>query len=607
MATKTVDRMTVNNEVYEIMDSTARTAITQEVSDRSTAIETAVGNEAVTRATADTALRKSLFAEFGLSDLSYISYNYSTKEITFPAGFIYRNGSSSSKSTQTLDVSSVLASESCILFVNSSGSIYAKAWSAQADAETDRYIGYIFRKYVSINGVTANRIKVVDSNGERLDLPDSHSGAYIGITGTQTVVYNETTKILTIPQGFYVFHGNGEAAPSGGWEIDCSQIATAAILFMSRDGSIYAVKWDNGVPQAYDDEPIGYIYGTVVCLNGVPPYLIKNVTSNGRQPNGNWFSPPFFGLSGTAGIVTYNYNTKILTLPGGFVSYRGKGITRNATTLDLTDYLSSEACFLFVKKDGTIYACNWVGCQADSQEDQMIGYVFQKNVIIIGVPPSHISIIDENTADSVYVFGDSIVAGVGSATLFHMLWHDWRPELTLYNWGIGSTGFVCEAIGTVMVGGGTVGRGASGTESGDNTVLDVMSGIDSAMPNIVIAAGTNDFGTNVAIDTFRTAVQDTLDYAMSKTMNILVLTPVKRENWETANSQGKYLKDYADVIIEECEARGIAYENGFGVSIDPAVTDSKEAFVPDGLHPNKAGHTRIARHYFNKFLETICK
>ena len=588
----TTDRMNVNGTEYLLKDTAAQEAIAQEVTDRTAAVES---------------LQRSRVAEYGLSNQSYISYNYTTKVISFPAGFIYRNGNGSNKTAQTLDVSSVLVTESCVLFVNSSGVIYAKGYTSQADAASDCYIGYIFRKYVSINGVTANRIKVVDSDGERLDLPDSHSGAYIGITGTQTVVYNETTKVLTIPQCFYVFHGDGTASPSGGWEIDCSDIATAAILFMKRDGSIYAVKWDNGVPETYDDEPIGYIYGTVVSINGVPQYLIKNVTSNGRQPNGNWFSPPFFGLSGLAGVVTYNYNTKVLSLPGGFVSYRGKGIARTASTLDLTDYLSSEACFLFVKKDGTIYARNWISCQADSQEDQMLGYVFYKSVVLLGVHPSHISIIDENTADSVYVFGDSIVAGVGSTTLFHMLWHEWRPEVTLYNWGIGSTGFVCEATGTVMVGGGATGRGSNGTESGDNTVLDVMSGIESSMPNIVIAAGTNDFGTNVALDTFRTAVQDTLDYAMSKTMNILVLTPVKRGNWKTANSQGKYLKDYADVIIEECEARGIAYADGFGVAIDPSVEDSSEAFAPDGLHPNKAGHARMARNYFERFLETIGK
>ena len=553
-----------------------------------------------------TTISKSLSARFGLSHLAHITYNYTTKSITFPDGFIYRDGKGTAKTTQTIDVSSVLSAESCVLFVRSNGTIYAKVWTASADAASDCFLGYIFRQYVWVNGVDFDRIWVVNSDGDRLAPPESQRGAYICLTGTQTVVYDETNKVITIPQAFYVCKGVPHGSPSGGWSIDWSSIATAAVLFMKRDGSIYPVSWNGGTPESYDDEVVGYVYGNLLVLNGIPQHLIKTITSNGRQSNGTWFSPPFFGLSGLAGVVTYNFTTKVLSLPGGFISYRGKSYARTASTLNLTNYLTSDACFIFVGKDGTIYAKNWVGCQADSQEDQMLGYVFYKSVVLLGVPPSLVTVIDESSSDQVYCFGDSITAGVGSTKLFHMLWHDWDKDLALYNWGIGSTGYLREASGSVVVGGGTIGRGTTQTASGNNTVLDVMQGVTSAMPNIVIFAGTNDYSGNYTLAAFRTAVGDTLDYALTKTRNVLVITPIKREGWNTdENSLNLKLKDYSDVIKEECASRGIVCVDGFDVSIDPSIAGNKTAFAPDGLHPNEAGHAKMARNYYAKFLEAI--
>ena len=100
-------------------------------------------------------------------------------------------------------------------------------------------------------------------------------------------------------------------------------------------------------------------------------------------------------------------------------------------------------------------------------------------------------------------------------------------------------------------------------------------------------------------------MQNTLDYALTKTAYILVITPFRRVNGENTNSAGLKLSDYADIIKEECDARGILWVDGYTVGINPNNTVSKNAFMPDGLHPDNNGQSRIARYtldILNKML-----
>ena len=108
--------------------------------------------------------------------------------------------------------------------------------------------------------------------------------------------------------------------------------------------------------------------------------------------------------------------------------------------------------------------------------------------------------------------------------------------------------------------------------------------------------------------TFRTAVQNALDYALTKTSKILVITPIKRNGWESStNSLGLHLKDYCDVIIEECEARGIVYAEGYDIGLNPSISEVRTAYMPDGLHPNENGQARIARNLNTKMQEAFCR
>ena len=320
-------------------------------------------------------------------------------------------------------------------------------------------------------------------------------------------------------------------------------------------------------------------------------------------------------IYGSDRICTYNSSSFTIALPQGFVTYEGSSYAINAATLDLslvpTNY---NAWVLKYHHDATVanrrvYAKAYTDRTYDT--DAVIGWAYGNHVYISGIVPEMIRIVNNSSETGIYCFGDSITAGVGSDTLYHMIWHGWNSHLHFYNYGVGSTGYLATATGSVVAGGGVEGDGSSTTASGNNTVIEVMQGVAESMNNIIIFAGTNDYGTNKNLTNFRTAVQNTLDYALTITANVYVITPMKRNynsvDWHTPNSIGAYLKDYADIIMEECEARGIVYTDGYDISIDPINATSKTAFMPDGLHPNADGHKRIARFAWAKMLEAIGK
>ena len=429
------------------------------------------------------------------------------------------------------------------------------------------------------------------------------SGAYLALTSGYIVTFNSTTKVITIPNGFIIYKGVGYQIPEGGYSIDCSAYNVACILYLKRDGTIYPGNWYNTNPATYDDEVIGYVWGNSICINGVEPDRYAIIDSNSQFINGTMYSPSYLAMS-AASVVTYDYTSKILTIPTGFTVYKGKGIPRQETSLDLSSVLAQNACALFVRSNGTLYAAGWNGCNADYPSDQMVGYVFTQNVIINGVNPSQIGVLQSGY--QVFCFGDSMTAGAGTDRIYHMYWKAFNPSFVFYNWGVGGTGYILTKSGEAIIcGNGNVGMGEDIAQDGNNSILEVMQSIDSVMPNITIFGGTNDFGSSQTASDFRTAVQNTLDYALTKTANILVITPIRRHNGESANHADMKLHDYSDIIIEECISRGIAYVDGYDVSINPANSTSKAAFAPDGLHPNRYGQKRIARKTNEKLMEVL--
>lgn len=129
---------------------------------------------------------------------------------------------------------------------------------------------------------------------------------------------------------------------------------------------------------------------------------------------------------------------------------------------------------------------------------------------------------------------------------------------------------------------------------------------------IVVFGGTNDYGHGDAPfgkigdktpDTFCGAV----DYVINTLVNkypeatLVFMTPTHRlgETGRIHNERGVriegILEDYVNTEIEICKNYSVPVLDLFRVSgIQPAIDVVREKFMPDGLHPNKKGHTRIA-------------
>ncbi len=130
---------------------------------------------------------------------------------------------------------------------------------------------------------------------------------------------------------------------------------------------------------------------------------------------------------------------------------------------------------------------------------------------------------------------------------------------------------------------------------------------------IVVFGGTNDYGHGDA--PFGTpADNDSSSFCgacnqlfsglkdLYPTAKILVIPPLHRCNENNPKGDGSAkaprqpLEEYVRAIIASAHAHGLHILDLFSDNtLDPNDPAIKEAFVPDGLHPNDAGHQILAR------------
>ena len=148
-----------------------------------------------------------------------------------------------------------------------------------------------------------------------------------------------------------------------------------------------------------------------------------------------------------------------------------------------------------------------------------------------------------------------------------------------------------------------------------------VASMDEEADVVVIFGGTNDYGHgDAAIGCFDDRTDDTFYGALHKlysdliakypTAQLVVMTPLHRlgEN-EAYNTWGLRtvgcLEDYVDIIMEVAGYYGIPVLDLHRVSgLQPEVPQLRERYMPDGLHPNDAGHELIHNRLKN-FLETL--
>ncbi len=134
---------------------------------------------------------------------------------------------------------------------------------------------------------------------------------------------------------------------------------------------------------------------------------------------------------------------------------------------------------------------------------------------------------------------------------------------------------------------------------------------------IVVFGGTNDYDHGDAPIgsfsdrtpmTFYGALHTLYTYLTENYLGVpvVVITPLHRSNEDngcvTRPYDYKPLKDYVNAIREVAEYYSFPVLDFYATSgMQPQIAASKEAFMPDGLHPNDAGHEILA----NKIIQFI--
>lgn len=163
----------------------------------------------------------------------------------------------------------------------------------------------------------------------------------------------------------------------------------------------------------------------------------------------------------------------------------------------------------------------------------------------------------------------------------------------------------CERLGATCRNYGVSGISISSTsyQSPSSAISLRYTRMDNAADMVVIAGGTNDYGTGVALGT----IADTTDVSFYGALHVLCsglcekypgkrivfVTPFHRSS-EAANKAGATLAQYKQAIYDVARDEfGFAVLDGWAVGLSPKNAKVKAEYIVDGVHPNPIGHELI--------------
>ncbi len=193
------------------------------------------------------------------------------------------------------------------------------------------------------------------------------------------------------------------------------------------------------------------------------------------------------------------------------------------------------------------------------------------------------------SANRIVSIGDSISIGDGSSLNTRYGWgiilrgllrsKDW--SLTTDGWGAAYTSEI-------------IGDANSQQEMADRAVAEFSGATGRKI--IIWTLGTNDFGYVVGdpavVASYTASVWDKA-YAADSGIEVILITPLWRGNQNKANSGGWILQDYRDALTVEANLRS------FVTVHDGESLLSLADFTSGYLHPNDAGHDKIAKFIYN--------
>jgi len=206
--------------------------------------------------------------------------------------------------------------------------------------------------------------------------------------------------------------------------------------------------------------------------------------------------------------------------------------------------------------------------------------------------------------------GDSITEGhgvEGISNRFSDLIAAWEGA-ECYNYGIGGTRIAYQNT-------------PSANPRWDLNFIDRVDQMEEIADIVVVFGGTNDFGHGDAAigqfedrtpHTFYGAVHTLITKLITKypTAQIVFLTPLHREfeqNYIVKGGVERYstLKEYVEILRELLEYYSLPTLDLYRCGrMQPLVPIVKEMYMPDGLHPNDAGHVLLTE-MITAFLKQI--
>lgn len=200
--------------------------------------------------------------------------------------------------------------------------------------------------------------------------------------------------------------------------------------------------------------------------------------------------------------------------------------------------------------------------------------------------------------------GDSITEGCGVSDKKNIYWQriGAMTGAEVYGYGIGGTRIALQQIPT--------------PEPNRHKDQHFASRVDSMIPDadiVVVFGGTNDYGHGDAplgemsdrtVWTYYGALHVLFTALIEKypTAQIVILTPLHREDEE---KRTPILKPFVDATRQVAEYYSLpVLDLWANYGIQPRIPVMKNMYVPDGLHPNDAGHAILANK-LRAFLEQL--
>lgn len=198
---------------------------------------------------------------------------------------------------------------------------------------------------------------------------------------------------------------------------------------------------------------------------------------------------------------------------------------------------------------------------------------------------------------TVCFLGDSITQGCGTSrpeNSFVSLFAKAHPEAAVINCGIGGTRIAAQKTPV--------------SPEFEHPFFSRVEELADDAALVCVFGGTNDFGHGDApmgtfedktVDTFCGALRVLSEKLIEKYLNAAVVffTPLHRtgEDVPSHRADGDWtLSDYVRAIRRNAEHYSIPVLDLYRVSgMQPQLRAVQEQFMPDGLHPNDAGHRKV--------------